>query len=1122
MESGAILVSEKPICKRSARQLTGNSGSLYTMAFNFFCRHKLEELAGELTDRVYAVPAAPDISAEQLLTPQLVIVQTRGMAEYLRQFISGRCRIAVNIEMPFMKNFVNRTLRSIYGSEFREAELRSDPVNMRREIMKLLCDNEFVQNQLPELQGYIKGANPELKRWQLSGRIAELFDQYQLYRSSDVNKLFTQHDISGSWQQRIYCQLFNEQSPGQDHFFRKFLTGRLSAVQLRSLPAEISVFGVGTLVGAYLDFFLKLSEYCHVNFFYLSACMEYWEYQMSRRELKNIDPAALPEAGNPILQNLGRQGREFFSQLMSRDRIACTLEYEAVSPEDYPPDSSMLQIMQFDILHAFDRRESSGTVDEPDVHGCPRTDLAGDGSITIHNCHSLRRELEVLHDELIKIIQGGTDPRNILVMAPDIVRSAPIINAIFGNGPLRDVYTIADLPPASHTMLKESFHRILAAAGGRFEFSEIMSLLDLPLLAEALELQEGDLSYLSEYLQQSGARWGFDGAMHEKFCSSNFEDFSFRSAFDRLLLGFAHRSGPGQLPLQLNGCSALEGIDNSKIELLSKVIIFTEKLAQLGQKISNPHSVGSWAEIFESILKDFFADSNLLRTAQSPLQAALNALKSMAQADCAPGTYPLNAALAMLDDHWSDESENGRFLRGKITFCRMMPMRSIPMQVVAILDLNEKDFPRRDERCSFDLIAAEPLPGDHSLAVQDRYLLLEALLAPRYRLLLFYQGRDARNNQERPPCAPLAEIAGYLQRAFGLQEVQHKVSGIDPFYYQENAPHASCDQENFQALSEMLQNSVPKVSKPDFPEYFTGPAAALADSAEIKLTLEDLSSFFSNPARWFMHHQLGIRNNYQPVAAENDEPWQLPRKEYWQLDKTLIEQYLAGVSDEQSIYRYVCGCNLLPPGTAGYRDFAARQSCVYSMPEHWKKLWPQLERRPVSCRIDDRRLLTGMVNMSADGRIVVGYDWKSFSAYTVWPVLLGCCMQALASQTAVGGEILNISTGGWEMRRIEPITPEEAAGQLRSWLELAERKFSYPPEIFPKASLYYQEPVLAQKKFYYYNYKAQEAYGDVTESSIQHFYCPEDWHKEDFQEHFQTFAQQLYGRIKIAEEPDDE
>ncbi len=78
-----------------------------------------------------------------------------------------------------------------------------------------------------------------------------------------------------------------------------------------------------------------------------------------------------------------------------------------------------------------------------------------------------------------------------------------------------------------------------------------------------------------------------------------------------------------------------------------------------------------------------------------------------------------------------ERRQNLGFMTGGVTFCAMLPMRSIPFRVICLLGMNDAAFPRQHHAPSFDLVSSNPRPGDRSLRNEDRYLFLEMMLSAR-------------------------------------------------------------------------------------------------------------------------------------------------------------------------------------------------------------------------------------------------------------------------------------------------------------------------------------------------------------------------------------------------------
>ena len=86
-----------------------------------------------------------------------------------------------------------------------------------------------------------------------------------------------------------------------------------------------------------------------------------------------------------------------------------------------------------------------------------------------------------------------------------------------------------------------------------------------------------------------------------------------------------------------------------------------------------------------------------------------------------------------------NENDTGmKFLVGKVSFCTLLPMRSIPFRVVCLLGMNDGDYPRRQTGNSLDLMQYHRQKGDRSRHDDDRYLFLEALLAAQDYFYISY------------------------------------------------------------------------------------------------------------------------------------------------------------------------------------------------------------------------------------------------------------------------------------------------------------------------------------------------------------------------------------------------
>lgn len=1075
------------------------------MAFLLYVANRMEDLAAVFADRVYRVA---DPAGENMLAPHTVVVQTRGMAAFLEQYLAGCAPVAANLDLPFPNSFVNRILHDCYGQAFHEAQKAGAPENVRWRIMRLLCS---APERYPELAHYTRNPNAELKRWQLAGRIAALFDQYQLYRFDRMDRLWDSSGRDAGWQRRLYDELF-VRTPGRDWFFRKFLAEE--TLPAARLPRAVSVFGVGALPPVYLEILLKLGAATTVHFFYLSPCREYWEHQYSRTEAARLlEPWEAPEPGNPLLQALGASGRGFFTALLQRggDGVVEEEHYRdfapatAPGPDGYAPDATMLQVLQQDILNLYDRRpEADPSVAE--ITGAPRPECAGDGTVAIHNCHGPRREIEILHDELLRIMHDpAIQPRDVIVMAPEIEPYVPLIEAVFDQGPLQDVYSIADRPPPDAALMLDAFHRLLDTAHGRFELSEILALLDVTPLAERLGIGENELELIGEWVARAGIRWGFDARQRERFCAVEFDEFSWRMGLDRLLMGFA-RATDADSALEPDRIIAVESAEGGQAELLGQFTEFVIRLARLAEELDRPRPAEAWCALFDRMLADFFPDGNTARTGLAALRGAIAILRRESRDGLSSTPLPLNAVTAMLDEVLPVEKESSGFLRGRITFCKMLPMRSIPVAVVAILGLNDKAFPRRDLRLGFNLAAERQLPGDRSQAAQDRYLLLEALLAARRAVWFFYCGQSMRDDKEFPPAAPLAEIMEYCRNAFGLTAVRHKLSGVDLDYFGlgDDPRRRSFDRESFEAALAGTRLLAADSAGPAYPELGAVPRGSALELAE-------LVEFFRNPGKYLLETRLTMHwEAFEPEPPADSEPWALDGLDRYKLDGMLAHWMLDAVPPEAQ-YHLADRMNLLAPGAPGRRDFEQRFALMNRMPAVWRERLRRGERRLLDLALPEMALtLTGWSHGAPDGSAIYCWRFGRFDCRTALPAVLGQLAWTVRLGAPVHGFMLNLEKAAFVERRLPPLAPEAARERLLELLDLYYAEYRLrPPPIFPSAS-----PAKAAGRSGVAEFVGYNGFGDGDQPGIREFFTSGDFDNPDFAAEFARLAELLYGRIE--------
>jgi exodeoxyribonuclease V gamma subunit len=229
--------------------------------------------------------------------------------------------------------------------------------------------------------------------------------------------------------------------------------------------------------------------------------------------------------------------------------------------------------------------------------------------------------------------------------------------------------------------------------------------------------------------------------------------------------------------------------------------------------------------------------------------------------------------------------ERQPFLMGGITFCGMVPQRAIPFQVVAVLGLNDGEFPRAASDSGLDLMARFRRLGDRDVRSDDRYLFLETLMSARRRLHLSYLGEGVRDGKPRNPAAPLAELLTALDVAAGLRaddtvadrpwRVRHPLQPFDPRYFNATDPRLFSYSAAFAAMhGRALAPAVPAFMQPSATAVAVdnhGVALAATPSPP-PVTLRELASYYKDPAAQLLKQHLHVS-----LDALDDE--RLPQQE---------------------------------------------------------------------------------------------------------------------------------------------------------------------------------------------------------------------------------------------------
>jgi exodeoxyribonuclease V gamma subunit len=870
--------------------------------------NRMENLVESLATVVARPLSSPFIS-------ETIVVQSKGMQRWLAMELAARFGVWANSIYPFPNAMIWRLFRSALP-ELSDTYPFSPEV-LTWKLMALLP--RFLHRQeSAELQRYLGGDTDGLKHFQLAEKIADTFDQYTLFRPEML--LEWERGESGDWQAILWRELIaageGEHRGRLKEAFCRHLAGGAPGV---GLPERICVFGISYLPSYHLEVLSATARHTEVNLFLLSPCREYWADIAGIREQARMstEQLQLRIEGNPLLASLGRLGRDFSEMVLELAEVAGTQD-DLYRQAD---GSTLLRQIQADILDLRGADPEEGR----------RPIQPGDRSVQIHSCHSPLREIEVLHDQLLALLEGepGLTPRDIVVMTPDIEGYAPYIATVFDGcqDPARRIpYSIADRSLASEGQIAAVLLKLLAVPGSRMTAVQLLDILESAPVLRRFDLDDEGLDRIRRWVEETRVRWGIDEQDRLRLGLPGYRDHSWRAGLDRLLLGYAM---PEEVGCLFNGKLPYDAMEGSGAGTLGKLAAFIEGIAALADGLQRARSLDQWRAALGVMLADFIAADDAAARELATVAALVESLGELAeQADCGePVTFAV--VRAWLSARLQQAEKGLGFLTGGVTFCAMLPMRSIPFRIVALIGMSEGAFPRQSRPPAFDLMARHPRRGDRSLRDEDRYLFLEAILSARDGFYLSYVGQSVRDNSEIPPSVLVSEFLDAIERGFTAGEgekiverllTRHRLQAFSPDYFTESSPLFSYSAELCAALHD--RRSPQQQGAAFLHSPLAEPAAEWRD-----VPLDRLLRFFAHPARFFLEHRLGIRLAEDIAPLAEKEPFLLDHLESYQLKTELLEAILRGERAED--FLPVARCRgILPPGRHGQVLFAGATAAV--------------------------------------------------------------------------------------------------------------------------------------------------------------------------------------------------
>lgn len=856
------------------------------MTFSVYTSIKSEELAEHFANSFFTNRSDP-------FAPLWCITQTEGIQRWLNLYCAQENGIMANCKYLFPVRFL-QTIATLLG----EKQYFIDEI-LTWNIYKFL---PLLEEHHPILRSYTQ-KNPNqfqdvaFRQYQLATQLTPIFNRYMSYRCQMLSQ-WQQHetcfanDPHEAWQAELWNLLLQEDpSPigGAYTILQKALTQpnqlRHDFQQIKEqLPPRLIIFGVSELPEIYMDIFKLLAEVIDIRLYYLTPCLDFWG-DINKRD----------DEDNFLLASWGNLGKTFHNALIERDLIDYV---DSSDLSNEPTQPTLLRQLQTSIA----TRQKIANL----------SIASDDQSLQIVSHYSRLREVEGLKDFILKKFREIPDLRgeDILIISPNIGNYVHEIHAVFDYSETKIPYTIADRSQIDIDPIAKSILKLFELAKSNFQVSGLFDFLQMPPILEHFDLESDDVEKIYSWLMEANIRWGKDqrdiaenlGIYDEKLISRCPDVTTWHAGFERLLLGLLlggaetnEFSQIAQVPIAVEDRILLgkfKKICDTIFNLCKKIKQCTHPTFSDETEETRRDSSLNWRGLFSEIT------SSLLSNATSFQQELINTEKSISHLTYRwfhsgiKNRIPAIIAEYAVKQHFAQASGFGGLLRGKVTFCQFMPMRTIPAKLICMLGMNDGDFPRQDIQPGFDLSAHVHdkhgnliIGGNKTNSNTDRYLFLETFMAARETLYISYLGKDDITNKTKMPSIVIQDLLNILETA-GVDKATfltaHPLYPYDLSYFTQKPPQ-SFSHLNFEVASELQTQQ--RIGGIDWT------TTSLPLPTQYEIELDELLQFFKQPTKFFIKKCLGITHyNFSEKVLEDNEPNTLEPLDLYRLGQRIFDE----------------------------------------------------------------------------------------------------------------------------------------------------------------------------------------------------------------------------------------
>ncbi|KGG15415.1 MULTISPECIES: exodeoxyribonuclease V subunit gamma [unclassified Prochlorococcus] len=934
--------------------------------------NRSEWLAELLAEQLRVNPPGPLETVE-------VMVNTWSTSRWLSEKIATVNGICAEVDFPFPNTYLRKLIQLYLG-----LELSTEDPWQKNKLAWSIIDvlPELLKNQ--EASYLLNWINTDFsdsgilnkKQWKLANKLATTFNDYILYRPRLISEWWNIGDLTDKskyninnpeirWQLILFNLLRNKikSEPFNIQVNKAIKALKRKDSSRNKLPVQLHVFGISSMAPIQIELIQAFSSILDVKMFITTPCQDLWKRCRDRRETLGddwedpVDGFWLLKAPR-IEATLGRMGAEF-QQLLEgsgeyqlgewNEQDLFSMPVKIALNNSRTP--SLIEQLQESLLDSNTTNQLNRNLD--------------DDSLVFLRAPGARRQVQLIRDQIIQwfAADNNLQPKDIIIMTPEIEKIAPLIASIFNDVSATGVnipWTITDRTQHQKPGPVQFILEIIEIASTGLTSINLEHLLRYKFLKDRYGLDYEDIEKMIESLNRTGFRGGID-----ENDRNGDETHSLKWCLERWLLGIVISKG---------SAIASQGIapfsENRSVNEISNWLILLTKINKYLQKIRVAKDCKSWVELLKRIQIDFSHQETSLSWELELFNLHIDDWLKIA-GDSSLKLEP-SVVWEILKEYCSLESGRFGHRSGKITISALEPMRAIPHKIIILMGLENSNYPHHEDHPSFNLLTKERLLGDPKSSDKDRYVLLESLISCREKLLIAWNYRDEKTGEELEAPGPIHQLIEYIRGELNENTIPGLIRTAPPnplskenFVSNDFQPPISCDIRNLKARTLLDKESSPKALALGLPikwsENHTNKSKGIPN--------QTIKSWLTAPQlTWLNQFNLKPRNemytidSLEPIHLEELQRFNLLKKQFLYAKEILIKQKDISAFNEKIDWQIkLMGQGILPPRAAAETECEILQARWESLSVNIKTMG-QLEEKQLSIGEETIKVLYAGIN----------------------------------------------------------------------------------------------------------------------------------------------------------------